>query len=525
MGIVPPRDEFLVNDPPNSQRFLWVLLPSAIVLVLAAWLRGAEYDEQYTLFLTAGISRPDWPSTVFPAGLAPRLQSGTASFVAIAHDLRSGDVHPPLYFWLLSIWRAVFGYDLFVARLFSVVLALGALALTGMIARAARVSPVWAMLLTLGCYGFAYTSVIARGFALAELLVLGGVACLLVSRGPWVSRGAWRFAAAGILFGAATLTNYLAVFSVGGCLLAICLRAVWPGTGRSATTSLAIRSAVVAIMGFLVFIPADLWWFLAQRNSREGQFPPFSLLQSLLRLASRGAGDILGGLPLYVDGIASTVLAAAMGLLLVGLVACVVWRWRHIGERHARIMFAIAALSPPIGLLALGAIFNNTPIEVRYLSFSTPFVGLLLAGAPGVRTKIGLLAVQAASIVGLMLAPQTMQPTRAAAHAASELARDGIVLLPRGNDGVGVVGGFAIEASPALPLLLIPGDDTPARILSRIGTTRRVVLALMEQDDASLQASQTMRQAMATPDWREVARGSHIAVYERVGHAERQDGP
>ena len=39
-------------------------LSIALVLTTAAWLRGAEYDEQYTLFLTSGVARPDWPSSV-----------------------------------------------------------------------------------------------------------------------------------------------------------------------------------------------------------------------------------------------------------------------------------------------------------------------------------------------------------------------------------------------------------------------------------------------------------------------------
>ncbi len=169
------------------------------------------------------------------------------------------------------------------------------------------------------------------------------------------------------------------------------------------------------------------------------------------------------------------------------------------------------------GLLALGAIFNNTPIEVRYLTFSTPFVGLLLAGALGAARRSVVLAVQAASIAGLMLAPQTMQPMRAAAHAAAVLVEDGVVLLPRGNDGVGVVGAFAIEAPPALPLLLIPAGVTPDQIRIRIRPWHRVVLALLEQDAASRAASDAMRLALTDPGWREVARGPNVAVYELIG--------
>jgi hypothetical protein len=564
----------------NGRRFLWALLPCAVILTAAAWLRSAEYDEQYTLFLMSGVPRPDWPATVFPAGLAREIQAGHTGLAGIARDLRVTDVHPPLYFWLMSLWRDVFGHGLFEARLLSVALGIGALALTGVIAHSARLPPVWAMLLTLGCYGFTYTSVVARGFALAQLLVLSGVACLMLQ--PRI----WRFALAGALFGAATFSNYLSVFAAGACLLAVGLDTFFPRRGQSghATNPVigvpndprheasgaararhicvhlcvsvvplffgrvnpiavlarsAIRKvepqihtdadaarptagaasvgqAIAALFGFLIFIPADLWWFLAQRGSRMGQFPPFSLSQSMTRLAVRFSGSILGGLPLYVPGMASTAVAGALGILLAWLLILIVLRWHQSGTPSSRRMFALAALAPGVGLLILGAIFNNTPIEVRYLAFSTPFVGLLLAGALGARWVAIVLAVQAISIAGLMLAPQTMQPAGAAAHAAAELVEDGVVLLPRGNDGVGVVGAFAIESPPALPLLLIPADATPEQIRARIRPWHRVVLALLEQDTASRAASEAMRTALTDPGWREVARGPNVAVYERT---------
>ncbi len=494
----------------NNRRLLWTLLPCALVLCLAAWQRGAEYDEQYTLFLTSGVPRPDWPATVFSAGVARDIQAGHASLAAIARDLRTTDVHPPLYFWLFSLWREALGNGLFIARLLSVVLGVAALALIGVIARQAGLPPVLAVWLTLGCYGFTYTSVIARGFALAQLLLLAGVACLLLRRRTW------RYALAGMLFGAATLTNYLAVFVACVCLLMVGLEAL----PRTSPDTRDPRHAIAALLGFLPFIPADLWWFLGQRASRPNQFEPFSLVHGMARLAARFSGAILGGLPLYVHGAASVVLTAALGSLLIWLFARIVWRWRLIGQPRARVMFALAALASPFGLLVLGFIFNNTPIEIRYLTFSTPFVGLLLAGALGTRGAAIVLTVQAASIAGLMLAPQTMQPARATARAAAALVEDGVVLLPRGNDGVGVVGAFAIESPPALPLLLIAAADTPDQIRARIAGWHRVVLALLEQDDASRAATTAMRIALTTPMWREVAREPTIAVYVRTGDGE-----
>ena len=149
------------------------------------------------------------------------LQAGHASLIAIARDLRTTDVHPPLYFWAVALWRrlvgsglvgsglfgsGLFGSGLLAARLLSVVCGVAALAAVGVVARRTGVPAVPAMLLTLGCYGFAYTGAVARGFALAQAMTLCGVATLLSGGGRR------RSMVGGMLLGAATFANYLAVF-------------------------------------------------------------------------------------------------------------------------------------------------------------------------------------------------------------------------------------------------------------------------------------------------------------------------
>src|ERR1019366_1067892 len=111
----------------------------------------------------------------------------------------------------------------------------------------------------------------------------------------------------------------------------------------------------------------------------------------------------------------------------------------------------------------------------------------------------------------------TMQPAGAAAHAGAALGEGGVALVPRGNDGVGGGGAFAIEAPPALAFLLIPGEATPEQIRALTRPWPRVVLALLEQDAASRAASAAMRGALTGPGWREVARGPNVAGYERIG--------
>jgi Dolichyl-phosphate-mannose-protein mannosyltransferase len=546
---------------PCRHPLLPALLAAALVLMSAAWMRGAEYDEQYTLFLTAGVARPDWPADAFPAGEVRRLEAGHASFAAIAHDLRTTDVHPPLYFWTVAAWRALVGDSLFAARLASVLFSLAALGMVAAIARLVGIPPATAVLLTVGCYGFVYTATIARGFALAQLLTLAGVTALLCAERR---ASGWIALAGGALLGAATFSNYLAAFAGCAALLwssrsGVCAinnalplplgegagggvrrfsdaghPSPYPfpqGEGEDyAAPPLPLMPAgrhrrlpLAAGLGFAVWLPADLWFFLAQRQSRLDQFAPFHAGSAAVQLARYFAANLLGGLPLYLGGLASHALAAALALLLLALTGLTIWHWRGIAVPGPRHLLAMAAAAPPIGLLLLGLAFNNAPIELRYLAFAMPFVGLLLAGAFATlprcagHTLCGLvLSIQTLSLVGLMTRQETMQPARATAGAAAALVGDGVVLLPHGNDGVGIVGAFAIEAPPTLRLLVVGKDVSAAQMRARVGRYPRVVLALLSQDADSRATVPVMREAFTDPCWRGVGEGFNVLAFVRI---------
>jgi hypothetical protein len=462
------------------KRQAWWLPLAACLLLAAATLRGAEYDEQYTLFLTAGTPRPAWPETIFPAGDIARAQRGTAGPVEILRDLRTTDVHPPLYFWLLTAWRHVFGPSLLVSRLFSVQCGLVSLVLLSRIARQVGIPPAPAIAMTIGCYGFIYTNAIARNFALAELLTLTGTWLLL--------RGKHALGA-GLLFGGACATNYLAVFPAAALIL--------------------VTGGWLTAIGMLPGLTLDAWCFLAQHASRDGQFPPFALMPSLLRVMAYWTAGLFGGLPLYWTGTAR--ITAALLIAVVALLVVVKTRiWR--GPRP----LLAAAIAPAIGLLLLGAIFDNTPIELRYLCFALPFCALLLARRGMVPVVALVLVTQACGIAGLLFAPRTMQPGLAASHEAATLSPGTLVLLPYGVDGVGVVGAFGVEADPATPILLIQAADTPRSLLARIGATRRVALALMAQDSDSVAAIQHTQAALLANGWQRTRIAAKIEVYERA---------
>ncbi len=62
------------------------------------------------------------------------------------------------------------------------------------------------------------------------------------------------------------------------------------------------RLAIAACIGFALWLPADLWFFLAQRHSRVGQFAPFDAVSGVALLGRYTAANLLGGLPLYLEG-------------------------------------------------------------------------------------------------------------------------------------------------------------------------------------------------------------------------------
>jgi hypothetical protein len=122
-----------------------------------------------------------------------------------------------------------------------------------------------------------------------------------------------------------------------------------------------------------------------------------------------------------------------------------------------------------------------------------------------------VLAVQALSLAGMATRAETMQPQAAAAHVAAMLAgENGVVLVPRGNDGVGVAGVFLLAAQPGLRVMVV--EKPPAEI-----PAPRVVLALLELDHESRITSSALRAAFATdPCWRLVAEAANLRAFDRV---------
>lgn len=442
---------------PALPMILLALVLGAALLAAAAMLRDPEYDEGYTAFVVSTVPRPAWPAVPFRVGDMRAAFRPAPSPWSIASNLRRTDVHPPLYFWTVWAWRRLWGPALWPTRMLSVGFSFAALCAVAAIAAEAGYPVVASIAITLGCYGFVETGVVARGYAMAQCLLLLGLLLTLKAAPPRPASPV-RLMTAGLALGAAGFANYLAAFPAVAALL-------WSAWRRP-------RGTVILVAGFLPFVMADLPFFLAQRNSRIGQFPLFSWIAMTTGMGHALGGAVLGGLPLYLPaGPPRLVMTGLLALVLIAILPLPLLRWRHLGRSGPRSLLTVAALATPAGLLVMGLASGSAPIEIRYLAFAVPPCALLLAASlrslPHVwrRLSLGcLLAVQAVSIVGLMTRPETMQPEGAAARAAFRAVGDtGLVLLPRGNDGVGIVSAFLTAARPGLHVLLVePGSNLTA---------------------------------------------------------------
>ena len=512
-----------IGDAAPRRAMALVLLVALATLGAGAALRSTEYDETYTRLVTSPTPRPDWPAAPFTLSEAAPVLDAVVGPAQVARNLRETDVHPPLYFWLAGAWRAAGGSSVEALRALSVLLALGAVAAFMAAARVAGLPPVATGLATALAYGFAYTGGVARGFALAHLLLgLGALGILLAWRRQRGRDAFWG----GLAAGGASFANYLAAFPAAA-LVGWLLVAPLPWARR-------LRLAAAAALPFGLIQAANLHFFLAQRASRPDQFEPFAPVEALTLLAQFNLANLFGGLPLYVEGPARLLLAAGVAGLAAGAVLAVALRWGAIGP--TRWLWLGGFVAPSAGLLALGAAFGTMPIELRYVAFAAPFAAALLAGAAsGWRRRtprlavagLGLvLAVQAAGAAGMALHPATRQAYRdALAAVAPALGRDALLLVPGGNDGVGIVGATLAEAPRHQPILVLRLAEMPA-LPGQVAPYARLVLLGITDRDGAVQVA-AARAALAhdprwverEPPWRDARRGFEARIFDRAESA------
>ncbi|WP_237216308.1 glycosyltransferase family 39 protein [Falsiroseomonas oryziterrae] len=477
--------------------------------VAAALLRPFEYDEAYSIFLTHGVARPPWPEGVFTKADIADYFERPGPLGGIAEDLRRTDVHPPLYFWALGLWRHVVEGGFVEARLFSVLATAAMLAGLWRLVRLAEAPPMAGFAIPALAFATVHSGATARGYALALALLVWGTwfLCRDVARGGGAAR-ILPALAGGALLGAAILTGFLAALPAAGAIGVFGLMALQRGRWAP---------ALAAPLGAAPFVAYAATFHLAQ-DRRDWQFPSFDFDAALFRSAEMTAAAFFGATPLHfgqVGRLAATAAIAAV-MLAVGLVA--LWRAPALLSHPVRRILLGAGVAVPLGLILLGVLHARIPIEYRYLGFAVPFLGIVAACAlrdlasrapRSAQALLGsVLALQLAGIAALPFSEATRQLTRPAMAAATrEATPEAIILVPNGADGVGLVGALLGEAPEHRPLRLLRPGEAP-RLLKDVADAQRLVLVRLA-DGTGEQAIEEARSTLEAAGWTSRTPGLH----------------
>jgi hypothetical protein len=459
-SVSPPPPKIAARAHPIEN---WIVAAVIVASVVVAGIHIGStsiwYDEAITLLTTSGHATPDWP-----LGL---LQfKPTANLVKILAQLYTDDVHPPLYFWTLAIWRVLFGGSLEVARWMSTLFALATL---GMLYRySIEIGMRWpslpVIIYAVSAVGLRY-AYNARPYAMATFLIV--LTLFLAHR-----KSRWT----GICAAACVATHYFAALCVAPIVATECMLC-WK-TNR--------RCGLWTALSFIAFC-APLTILVAHHMSaRPHQFPVFGIFHKEVHALVRGAVE--GAMP-YTPLWRHSNLALLVAALFP--TAGGVWAIRR---RLFTLPFTYATFL--CGFLFL-AIATHKSIERMpngyYLGIGAPLLVLLIAyGVNAVPLASPLLAF--ALVVGTVMATP-MMPTidyRAMlGHIRSEC--DHCAVLAGYGYG-GAVPACTLYEAKGLEVFLLRKRDTPDEVVQRIGIGR-IIYLIPSNDPPTMQVEREFVQS------------------------------
>ncbi len=356
-----------------------LVLITVVVRLPGVYNRAIWYDEAITLLETAGNAAPSWSAHPAPAADQKELLVGSPTLAEVAAGLRDTDVHPPVYYGLLSIWRQVAGESIETARLFSVFWSTASVILLYLLLRAFGFSrPFWPSLVYSLSSGAVHYGHEARNYSLAMFFVMLAVfLAYFFEQIDFHNRGQfWIFTVSiAACCGLAFQTNYLTVFSIS-VLFLWCL--VWaPNKKRKYFVPTIILFAMFSLIGFKTF--------LSQLDARPNQF------QKALDFGPELAKIIRANFELLWSPVASSsgIRWAVIGTVLVLLVLSVAYlkAARNAVDKRLFTLMAGLAIAPSLGLLALDLIFSKNLGKSSYVLFGVPAIVVLLTLAVGDRSQ------------------------------------------------------------------------------------------------------------------------------------------
>jgi len=332
--------------------------------------RAIWYDEAITLLETAGNALPSWPKKPVPARTAKKLFVGDPTLSKIAQDLRQTDIHPPVYYWLLSLWRRYLGFSLETARAFSLVCSIGTVLALYLLLQAGKIErPFVHSLVFAISSGAIFAGHEARSYALASLMIV------IVSLFSYLaSKSTHRNQTCVLIYsismalccGIAFQIHYLTLFPVCVILLWFLIN-LW-----SVSRLLAIMSPLIAVSIWLVGFPS----FLAQLGKRSHQEVGFiGIFPEMVKILKMNSSVI------WTPIFKSTELKFFfIEMLIILITTSTVYVLRHWSETNRKflLLFIGLALAPSIGLILLDLLFNKNLCYYRYLIFAGPALAVII---------------------------------------------------------------------------------------------------------------------------------------------------
>jgi uncharacterized membrane protein len=352
-----------------------LVLITVVVRIPGVYNRAIWYDEAITLLETAGNAAPTWSALPTPAATQKELLVGSPSLGQVADGLRETDVHPPVYYGLLSKWRGIAGGSIEAARLFSVLFSTATVILLYLLLGSFVFKrPFWPSLVYSLSSGAVHYGHEARNYSLALFFVMLAAFLAYFLTHIEVNRHLqfWILSSSiAMSCGLAFQTNYLTVFPVFMVLM-WCFAWV-PKKRRLHVIPMIILSMMISLAGFKTLT--------AQLGARPHQFQKtLGFVQELLKVIEANF-EILWSPVMSSSGIRWTVICT---VLVLGLLSAAYLKagWRAIDKKLFTLMAGLA-VAPSLGVLVLDLLFAKSLGKSSYVLFGGPAVVFLLALALG----------------------------------------------------------------------------------------------------------------------------------------------
>jgi hypothetical protein len=502
-----------------------LVLITVVVRVPGVSNRAIWYDEAITLLETAGHAIPSWSSLPTPAATQKELLVGSPTFGEVAAGLRETDVHPPVYYGLLSIWRRWAGDSIDTARLFSVFWSTATVILLFMLLRVSAFSrPFWPSLVYALSSGAVHYAHEARNYSLAMFFIVSA-ACFTYfltyfefERRLYFWLLSTAFAVCSAL---AFQTNYLAIFPIVFLFMWYLLSA--QKQQRLYAIVPIVVSVLISMIGYGTLVD--------QLGARPNQFQKaLGFGQEMMKIVEANFA-MLWSPAVSSSAIRWSVIVTVLVLLLLSA-AYLKITWRTIDKKLLALMAGLA-VAPSLGVLALDLLFSKSLGKSSYVLFGGPAIVVLLTLVIGGRSeaKAGDTRWSAASLsrvgayviplfVGLQLTGINFDLERTPGFAGSTLRslaarieaspRPPVVVVGAGH-GRGDPATVIYELAPETTVCVIDADSDLLRLRSELAAFDEIWI-VFAKGRMTAAVEQSLFEILTTDgEYRAVSRAKRVA--------------